>query len=81
MVYLHQRLAQDTQGKSSATSKPEDEAGNSRELGNETLPITLHATIISIDYQFFLSFYSSKSKGENELRQFRGHTETQHVTF
>lgn len=56
MVYLHQRLTQDTQRKSSATSKPEDEAKNSHEHVNETLPITSHATIISIDYQFlFLS--------------------------
>lgn len=48
MAYLHQRLAQDTQGKSSATSKPEDEAENSHKHVSETIPITLHATIISI---------------------------------
>lgn len=53
MVYLHQRIAQDTQGKSRATSKPEDEAENSPKNVNETLPITLHATIISVDYHFF----------------------------
>lgn len=74
MAYLHQRLAQDTQDKASATSKPEDEAENFHNHVNETLPITLHATIISIDlHQFFFSFYSSNSEGENELRQWLGH--------
>lgn len=45
MVYLHQRLAQDTQGKATATSQPGDEAENSHEHVSETLPITLHAAI------------------------------------
>lgn len=64
MVYLHQRLAQDTRGKSSATSQPGDEAGNSRARVNETLPITLHATIISIDYQFFFLSIQVGIKGK-----------------
>lgn len=68
MVYLHQRVVQDTQGKASATSKPEDEAGNSHEHGNETLPITLHATIISIDYHFFFSLSTPlRVKGKMNL--------------
>lgn len=73
MVYLHQRLAQDTQGKASATSQPGDEAENSHEHVSETLPVTLHATIYWHWLSIFFSLYSSKSKGENELRQFLEH--------
>lgn len=64
MVYLHQRLARDTRGKSSATSQPKDEARNSRALVNEALPITLHAAIISIDYPFFFLSTQVTVKGK-----------------
>lgn len=68
MVHLHQRLAQDTRRKASATTKPEDEAKDSHEHVSETLPITLHATIISIDYQFLFLSTQVRVKGKmNEV--------------
>lgn len=64
MVYLLQRLVQDTQGKSSATSKPEDEPETLMSMSMKHFQLRYMPQLLALTIIFFFLSTQAKAKGK-----------------